>query len=142
VNRREMLSGMAVAGATVALSTVTAAKSLAASRAAWNEAMAHFERSRAHRDAYEPTLDNLGKAIQAGKEEHRADWEAAFHHADELDDAVNAAETVLLDMPAPDGEALLWKVGRLYGPGEGIWSEGVEDQTNADLHRFLSHGRA
>lgn len=142
MNRREMLTGVAVAGATVALSAPTIAKNTPAGRAAWDEAMADFERTQALRDAYEPTLDNLGKAIQAGKEEHRADWEAAFNHADELDDVVNAAETVLLDMPAPDGEALLWKVGRLYGPGEGIWSEGVEDQTNADLHRFLSQGRA
>jgi hypothetical protein len=142
VNRREMLTGMAVAGATVALSTATIATSLPASRAAWDEAMADFERTRADRDAYEPTLDNLGKAIQAGKEEHRADWEAAFHHADKMDDAVGAAETVLLDMPAPDGEALLWKVNRLYKPGEGIWSAEYEAQTSADLHRFLSNGRA
>lgn len=52
------------------------------------------------------------------------------------------AEKVLFDMPAPDGEALLWKMERLYKPGEGIWSEGVEDQAHADLRRFLSHGRA
>ena len=142
MNRREMLTGMAVAGATVALTAPTIAKSLPASRAAWDKAMADFERTRAHRDAYDPTLGNLGNAIQAGKEEHRADWEAAFHHADKMDEAVSAAETVLLDMPAPDGEALLWKVARLYTPGEGIWSEGVEDQTNADLHRLLSQGRS
>jgi hypothetical protein len=134
VNSPEIVTGMAEA--TVVLPTAPNAKNTPASRAAWDEAMADFERTRAHRDAYEPALDNLGKAIQAGKEERRAEWEAAFHHADELDDAVNAAETVLLDMPAPDGEALLWKVGHLYGPGEGIWSEGV------DLHRFLSTGRA
>jgi hypothetical protein len=45
-------------------------------------------------------------------------------------------------MPAPDGEALLWKVQQLYKPGEGEWSEGVEDQTHADLRRLLSGGRA
>lgn len=56
--------------------------------------------------------------------------------------ALGEAETALLNMPAPDGEALLWKVDRLYTPGEGIWSEGVEDQTCADLRRFLLQGRA
>ena len=45
-------------------------------------------------------------------------------------------------MPAPDGEALLWKIERLYKPGEGMWEEGYEDQTHADIRRFLLNGRA
>jgi hypothetical protein len=51
-------------------------------------------------------------------------------------------EMELLNMPAPDGEALMWKVDNLYTPGDGIWGEGVEDQTYADLRRFLLTGRA
>jgi hypothetical protein len=63
-------------------------------------------------------------------------------HYEALTSAIFDAESVLLNLPAPDGEALLWKVKRLYSPGDGIWGEAVEDQTYADLHRFLSHGRA
>jgi hypothetical protein len=74
--------------------------------------------------------------------DQRFDWDAVNERTDALSDAICDAEAVLLDMPAPDGEALLWKVNRLYKPGEGIWSEGVEDQTHSDLHRFLSSGRA
>ena len=50
MNRREMLTGMAVAGATVALSTPTIAMSLPASRAAWDTALAKFRR---HHDEHE-----------------------------------------------------------------------------------------
>lgn len=57
--------------------------------------------------------------------------------SDTADDRVSEAEQRLLDLPAPDGAALLWKVNRLYAPGEGIWSEGIEDQTHSDLHRLL-----
>lgn len=42
MNRREMLTGMAVAGATVALSAPTIAKTLPASRAQWDGALARF----------------------------------------------------------------------------------------------------
>ena len=72
----------------------------------------------------------------------RTGYSAAHAESERLCAAIGEAETVLLDMPAPDGEALLWKVNRLYAPGEGIWTEGVEDQTIADLHRFLLNGTA
>ena len=44
MNRRDMLTGMAVAGATVALTSPSIAKSLPASRAQWDAAMAKFRR--------------------------------------------------------------------------------------------------
>ena len=44
MNRREMLTGMAVAGATVALSAPTLAKGLPASRATWDATLAKFRR--------------------------------------------------------------------------------------------------
>ena len=72
----------------------------------------------------------------------RLGYAATGQRCDLLADAVNDAEAVLLNMPPPDGEALLWRVDRLYTPGEGIWAEGVEDQTYADLRRLLSQGRA
>jgi hypothetical protein len=69
-------------------------------------------------------------------------WDAVNKRYDALQSAMLDTENVLLQTPAPDGEAVLWKVERLYKPGDGIWSEGIEDQTYADLHRFLSTGRA
>jgi hypothetical protein len=66
----------------------------------------------------------------------------ANDHYDKLSEAICDAESVLLKMPAPDGEALLWKVNRLYAPGEGIWEPDYEAQTQADLRRLLSTGRA
>ena len=67
---------------------------------------------------------------------------AANNRYDTLTDAIVDAEELLLNMPAPNGDALLWKVNRLYTPGEGIWEAGYEAQTHADLHRFLSQGGA
>ena len=51
MNRREMLSGTAVAGATVALATPTIAKSLPASRGAWDTALAKFRWHHAEHEA-------------------------------------------------------------------------------------------
>jgi hypothetical protein len=82
------------------------------------------------------------REAKIAKIDRRFNWDAVNEHTDALANAICETEAVLLDMPAPDGEALQWKVNRLYKPGDGIWSEGVEDQTHADLHRFLSTGRA
>jgi len=207
VNRREMLTGMAVAGATVALSAPTIAKTLPASRAAWDKAMADLERAKAASDAYEVEYWRVEAAYRADVDkvphvtsgdmgmgrristadsdevrrmraglvsvryletcayvDHKARqdfidaadardaqiaainqlhrWDAVNEHYDNLSSAICAAEEALLNLPAPDGEALLWKVNRLYAPGEGIWSADYEAQTHADLHRFLSNGRA
>lgn len=73
--------------------------------------------------------------------DERTGYSAGHAHYDALTTAICDTETVLLNLPAPDGEALLWKINRLYKPGDGIWSKGVEDQTHADLHRLLT-GRA
>ena len=51
MNRREMLTGMAVAGATVALSAPTIAKTLPVSRTAWDKAFAHWSPIKARFDA-------------------------------------------------------------------------------------------
>lgn len=74
--------------------------------------------------------------------DRRFDWDAVNERYDALSSAIGDTEMALFDMPAPDGEALLWKVTRLYKPGETMWAEGVEDQTHADLHRLLSNRRA
>lgn len=67
---------------------------------------------------------------------------AANDRSDALSDAICVAEEVLLKMPAPDGEALLWKVNRLYPECGGMWAEGYEAQTHADLRRLLARGQA
>ena len=51
MNRREMLTGMAVAGATFALSAPTIAKSLPASRTLWDAALAKFRHHHAEHEA-------------------------------------------------------------------------------------------
>lgn len=205
MNRREMLTGMAVAGATVALSAPSIAKTLPASRAEWDRAMDGLERAKAASDAYDSPFWRIEDAFKAefdkvphvtveiyGRQISTANWDevamarssgrsiryveecayegvkahqqlvdaadardakikaiddrlgrsAANERYDALSDAIVRAEEVLLKMPAPDGEALLWKVNRLYAPGEGIWEPDYEAQTHADLRRFLSVGRA
>ena len=67
---------------------------------------------------------------------------AAIKHFDALSEAISNTEEILLNLPAPDGEALLWTVNRLYAPGEGLWEPDYEAQTQADLRRFLSDGKA
>ena len=74
--------------------------------------------------------------------DNRIGWTRAGQHYDKLSDGIADAEKVLLNLPAPDGDAVLWKVNRLYEPGSGMWADGVEDQTIADLNRFLLPGRA
>jgi phage shock protein A len=69
-------------------------------------------------------------------------WSAAHDAYDEAMSRQMKAERVLLDTPAPDGEALMWKVAQLYTPGDGIWEPSVEQQTHTDLRRFLLGGRA
>lgn len=207
MNRREMLTGMVVAGATVALPVAAIAKSLPASRAAWDAAMADLERAKAASDAFDGPLCRIEEAFQAECDkvphvtikgggygvslttadrhvvararhgskslryveqcayadakaeqqladaadardakiaaiDNRLGRSVAHAHSDALSNAICEAEEILLTMPAPNGEALLWKVNRLYAPGEGIWEPDYEAQTHADLRRFLSNGRA
>ena len=205
MNRREVITGMALASAAVAVPTAAIAKKLPASRVAWDRAMADLQRAKAASDSYETEywrieatyradVDNLphvtveidGRSISTAdstqvawarhdarnvryveacaydsvrQRQQLADaadardeqiaainqlhrWDAVNEHYDGLSSAICDAEQALLNMPAPDGEALLWKVDRLYTPGEGIWSAEYEAQTHSDLRRFLSQGRA
>lgn len=82
------------------------------------------------------------RQVQVAAIDKRLGYTEVNNRFDVLLDRYNEAERVLLDMPAPDGEALLWKISKLYVPGEGVWAEGVEDQTHADLRRLLLNGRA
>lgn len=63
--------------------------------------------------------------------------DAAIEHYDALSQRICDAEERLMNMPAPDGEALLWKVDKLWKPETDIWSEDYTRQTHSDLRRML-----
>ncbi len=76
-------------------------------------------------------------------------YNAASDKSDELSDAAVSAWSDLIRMPAPDTEALLWKIETLFGPdgrdGEGFgdaWSGEVLDAVMLDARRLLSARRA
>ena len=206
MNRREVLTGMALASASVAIPAAALAHSMAQpNRAAWDGALAALTAAHKASDDFEARFWPIEKAYQAAvkdvphvivdkggrqistEDQQEVNWarssagniryveasayadvkanqqlveaadardaqitaidqrlgrSTANSHCDTLSEAISAAEEVLLKMPAPDGEALLWKVDRLYPEGEGIWEPGFASQTHADLRRLLSTGRA
>lgn len=85
--------------------------------------------------------DGARKAKVAALDQ-RLGWTAINDRYEAISEEICAAQAVLLAMPAPDGEALMWKVQQLYTPGDGIWEADYEQQTHADLRRFLLNGRA
>ena len=64
MNRREVLSGMAVAGASVAMSAPTIANTLPTSRAAWDKAMAAYQQARAASDASDAEFERIDAAYR------------------------------------------------------------------------------
>lgn len=85
--RRAVLGAMAVIPAAVALP----AAAQTVDRSAWEAAFAAMERAEA---AFDPAADNCD--------------EAGF--------AFCEAQSALIQTPAPDGGALLWKLDALFGP--------------------------
>jgi hypothetical protein len=69
-------------------------------------------------------------------------WSTAHEHYDALTGRICDCQATLLNIPAPDGEALMWKVENLYTPGEGVWEASYEAQTHDDLRRLLLQGAA
>ncbi|HZG10168.1 MAG TPA: hypothetical protein VEZ70_14425 [Allosphingosinicella sp.] len=68
---------------------------------------------------------------------------AAEDKWERLSNATYDAQWALMAVPAPDGEALLWKLNILMGDDAVTWdSEKVVDPFMADARRLLSHGRA
>ena len=67
MNRREMLTGVAVASATVALSAPTIAKSLSASRTAWDEVVAHWSAVQGTRPFVMDTWCNKQASVTQGE---------------------------------------------------------------------------
>ncbi len=64
-------------------------------------------------------------------------WSEACDRHDALWSRVSELSGELLRLPAPDGQAVMWKVQELYTPGDGLWSADMEEQTHADLRRLL-----
>ena len=166
---RQSLAGLSVLG-TAAIPGAQAATKAAtpqSSSGAWDKAMADLERAKAAHEAYDAPYSCIEEAFkaEANKVLHvtvemrgrpaadarnakikaidkRLGRSAAVKHSDALSEVISNAEEILLNLPAPDGEALLWKVNRLYAPGEGLWEPDYEAQTHTDLRRFLSIGSA
>ncbi len=69
--------------------------------------------------------------------DERLGWSAAHEHYEALTSRICDCQATLLNMPAPDGEAVMWKVQNLYAPGDGVWEASYEAQTHSDLRRFL-----
>ena len=212
MNRREMLTGIAGAGATVALSAPTIAKSLPADRAQWDAAFAYMEACKAKADeserAWEPIYeayeagiptsdhinwkefspcpdkrhilhgtfdvdaheqwrlgsegklwwakdpDNVRAEIKATCEQvrefrrqlkalnDRLGYDAATDRLEKHVDQYSAALTALVELPAPDAEALLWKINHLFTAADTTWTEEYTAQFHSDATRLLSQGRA
>ncbi|HEX8579921.1 MAG TPA: hypothetical protein VF655_10050 [Allosphingosinicella sp.] len=78
-----------------------------------------------------------------------AGYDAASDALDASFDRIADADAALLQMPAPDAEALLWKLemlNELSGPNEDQssagWSAKTVNAVMADARRILSQGRA
>ena len=211
MNRREVLTGMALASAAVAVPATVVAKSLPASRVAWDRAMAHmrrceeaFKRSEQGYDAFEqayerarpsvdmidfhefrpaPDRDHVARVLDIDKYEEqrlssegklwwaenpeacrakiraacdsvrefrRLERDAAqrtgFHAYSEKHEAISERHSEALDalveMPAPDAEALLWKITYLFTASDTCWSEDFTAQFFTDANRLLLKGTA
>lgn len=82
----------------------------------------------------------------AENDEHY-DWDGLNDKLDKLSDELSDAQTRLLKVPAPDGEALLWKLDHLFGEEQtgdycDAWSMDLINPLLADARRLLSQGRA
>lgn len=80
--------------------------------------------------------DSKIKAIdeELGRSKMEAEYDAA-------NDRMCDARSALIQMPAPDGEALLWKLRWLYFD-DGTYDEAHIAQTVRDAHRIIAVGRA
>lgn len=84
------------------------------------------------------TLRDYHAAQQAARDRFSVD--AVFQRESELDEALCASIDTLLQMPAPDADALAWKLNELFSPtddGEtASWSHDYVKQTLADAVRL------
>jgi hypothetical protein len=66
-----------------------------------------------------------------------ATWERANDQHDALAERLSHVEDTIMNTPAPDGEALLWKMENFFTPEDTPWAEDYADQFYADARRLL-----
>jgi hypothetical protein len=96
------------------------------------------------RAAYDSVLEFRRREAE---HDERHGYSAANDRLDAAANAYSDTTSKLLEMPAPDGEALLWKLDYLFGdtvegdysPG---WSASIMQTVMTDAQRLLSAGRA
>lgn len=93
-------------------------------------------------------------AADEGRAAARADIDRRFgindaaHRSDDLSEQQSDAQTVLIQLPAPDADALRWKLNYLFGEESNedgycaSWSADFIRPVIADVNRLLANGRA
>lgn len=72
----------------------------------------------------------------------RLDFTRVSQQQEDASEAYSAALDVLVELPAPDAEALLWKIRYLFTSTDTAWVEEYTAQFHRDAERLLSTGRA
>ncbi|MCA1653668.1 MAG: hypothetical protein ABR588_05915 [Sphingomicrobium sp.] len=81
------------------------------------------------------------RRLEADAAEHTG-YKAFFEQHEALLGRLCEAQTVLVEMPAPDAEALLWKINHLFQQEDVTWTPEYTAQFHSDAARLLSNGRA
>ena len=74
--------------------------------------------------------------------DERLDFARISQQQEDASEAYSDALSVLVEMPAPDSEALLWKIRYLFTSADTAWVEEYTAQFHRDAKRLLSTGRA
>jgi hypothetical protein len=170
ISRRATLAALAFAGTAIApLGALAMGGTL--DRTAWDRAFLAYQRAKAARDHFERThmapanaafraaLPDGGEGGIVGKSPaYRELWHAAYDRhighvalrgepideiSTRLTDAVTNKALALHRLPAPDNEALLWKLADLWADEPtASYGGGMVEQVLDDARRLLSNGRA
>lgn len=149
-NRRQLLTGAAAYAAGAAIvaggaALASEAKGATVDRSAWLRALRHYEAVEAEATACEEAHVRARARWLAEKPSTDANREAygvdiAIQRSNEADDAAAEALTQLLNTPAPDADALAWKIHYLFDPEHGNFAGAFNHdyikQTLADAVRL------
>ena len=134
--RREALSTIAVAAAFATVPAVAAEPTVPidSDRSKWERLLAERDELRKASESHSRNFEGV-----VPKSEQ---WKRLTAQEDALSSRIAAVEDTIMDTPAPDGEALLWKIEHFFTPADTLWSEDYAEQFYADARRILSAGRA